>query len=153
MKHISAMPDHGSRAPGSAGKPRSVRRRRETSPPHALRIKRVYAPPDESDGLRILVDRLWPRGLTKEKARIDLWLKDAAPSNELRRQFHGHPDHWAAFNAAYGKELAQEPGRQAAASVIDKLAAGAVTLLYAARDEQHNNAVALRAWLVARMGA
>ena len=150
MKHGFVMSAHGSHASGSTGKPPGARRR-GAAQGGALRIKRVYAPPDEDDGLRILVDRLWPRGLAREKARIDLWLKDVAPSNELRRQFHGHPDHWAAFNAASGQELAQEPARQAAQSIIDKLAAGPVTLLYAARDEQHNNAVALRDWLAARI--
>ena len=151
MKHFFAMPDHGSRAPGSTGAPRGVRRRRRADQPHALRVKRVYAPSDEGDGLRILVDRLWPRGLAKQEARVDLWLRDAAPSNELRRRFHSHPDRWAAFKAAYDEELEGEPARSLAGSIIDKLAATPVTLLYAARDEQRNNAVALRDWLVARM--
>jgi len=152
MKHFFAMPHDESHAQGSTHKPRRVVRQRGASA-HALRVKRVYAVAEEDDGLRILVDRLWPRGMTREKARVDLWLKDVAPSNELRRQFHGHPDHWAAFTAAYREELAREPARQAAASIIDKLATSAVTLLYAARDEAHNNAVALRDWLAARTGA
>ena len=119
--------------------------------PHALRVKRVYAAPDEDDGLRILVDRLWPRGVAKQNSRIDLWLRDVAPSNQLRRRFHGDPDQWAAFNAAYAEELARAPALPLANSIIEKLAAGAVTLVYAARDERRNNAVALRDWLAARM--
>jgi uncharacterized protein YeaO (DUF488 family) len=109
-----------------------------------FRIKRVYAPADEDDGFRVLVDRLWPRGLSKEKARIDLWMKAVAPSDALRRQFHGNPDGWEAFLAAYADELDAEPARSAAAELRQRLASGPVTLLYAARDETHNNAEALR---------
>ena len=152
MKHHSAMPDEGSRAPGARDKPRVARRRRTTAPPTAPRLKRVYAAPDAGDGLRILVDRLWPRGMAREKAHIDLWLKEVAPSEALRRQFHLHPDHWPAFKAAYGEELARAPALPLAELIIEKLAAGPVTLVYAARDEQHNNAVALRDWLAARSG-
>ncbi|MDE2133273.1 MAG: DUF488 family protein [Alphaproteobacteria bacterium] len=116
----------------------------------ALRLKRVYEAPDESDGLRILVDRLWPRGIAKEKAHIDLWLKDVAPSNDLRRRFHGKPGAWKEFTAAYAKELAREPALSLAAAIEGNLADTAVTLLYAARDTEHNNAVALRDWLLSR---
>jgi uncharacterized protein YeaO (DUF488 family) len=112
-----------------------------------LRLKRVYEPYAADDGLRILVDRLWPRGLSKEKARIDLWLKDVAPSDALRRRFHGHPDKWEDFIAAYGRELVQEPAQTAAATLREKARTETVTLLYAARDEEHNNAVALKLWL------
>ena len=110
-------------------------------------IKRVYAPPTADDGLRVLVDRLWPRGIAKEKARIDLWLKDVAPSEALRRRFHGDPSKWREFVAAYDAELRQEPASTAAASLREHLRSQPVTLLYAARDETHNNAVALKAWL------
>ncbi len=116
----------------------------------ALRLKRVYETPEKSDGLRILVDRLWPRGIAKEKAHIDLWLKDVAPSNDLRRRFHGKPEAWKEFTAAYAEELAHEPALSLANSIIGKLAGTAVTLLYAARDTEHNNAVALRDWLLLR---
>lgn len=112
-----------------------------------FRIKRVYAPATTDDGLRVLVDRLWPRGIAKEKARIDLWLKDIAPSDALRRRFHGDPSKWQEFAAAYEVELKQEPARTAAASLRELLRSQPVTLLYAARDETHNNAVALQAWL------
>ena len=112
-----------------------------------LVLKRVYEPPDAGDGTRILVDRLWPRGIAKDKARIDIWLKDIAPSDALRKRFHGHPDDWDAFLAAYFAELGAPAARAAAATVFERLNQGSVALLYAARDEQKNNAVALRMWL------
>ena len=112
-----------------------------------FRIKRVYAPAAADDGLRVLVDRLWPRGIAKEKARIDLWLKDIAPSEALRRRFHGEPSKCQEFVAAYDAELKREPASTAAASLRERLRSQPVTLLYAARDETHNNAVALKAWL------
>jgi uncharacterized protein YeaO (DUF488 family) len=115
-----------------------------------LMIKRVYAAPGADDGTRILVDRLWPRGIAKEKARIDLWLKDIAPSDALRKRFHGKPDDWAAFRAAYHSELKAAAAQAAAKTLFDMLRSGPVTLLYAARDEDHNNAVALKAWLERR---
>ena len=112
-----------------------------------LAVKRVYDPPAKADGTRILVDRLWPRGINRDKAAIDLWLKDLAPSNELRRRFHGHPADWDAFRAAYAMELAMDPAMAAVATLRDLVAKGPVTLLYAARDTDHNNALALKAWL------
>jgi len=115
-----------------------------------LAVKRIYDAPDAGDGTRILVDRLWPRGIAKDRARIDLWLKDIAPSHDLRKRFHGKPDDWDAFRAAYAAEL---EGAEAQAAVRDlraRLREGPVTLLYAARDESHNNAVALKAWLERR---
>ena len=112
-----------------------------------FRIKRVYDQPAADDGLRVLVDRLWPRGIDKGKARIDLWLKDIAPSDALRRSVHGDPTKWDEFVAAYGRELAQEPAATAVASLREQARKQPVTLLYAARDEIHNNAVALKEWL------
>lgn len=112
-----------------------------------LALKRVYEPPDAGDGTRILVDRLWPRGIAKDKARIDLWLKDIAPSAALRKRFHGKPDDWDAFCAAYCAELEDVAAQAAAKDLLGRLRKGPVTLLYAARDEHRNNAVALRAWL------
>ena len=109
-----------------------------------VQVKRVYEPPADADGLRILVDRLWPRGLTKQKAGVDLWLKDVAPSDALRRRFHGNPAQWSAFVAAYRRELRQEPAKSAAANLREQIKHGHVTLLYAARDQAHNNAVALK---------
>ena len=109
-----------------------------------FRIKRIYEAPADEDGFRVLVDRLWPRGLSKEKAHIDLWMKAVAPSDALRRQLHGNPDGWEAFLSAYADELKSEPARSAAAELRERLRSGAVTLLYAARDEARNNAEALR---------
>lgn len=113
----------------------------------SLALKRVYQPPHADDGTRILVDRLWPRGIAKAKAKIDLWLKDIAPSDGLRKRFHGKPDDWDAFRAAYFAELKGAAAQAAAKELLDCLQSGPVTLLYAARNEQQNNAVALRAWL------
>jgi uncharacterized protein YeaO (DUF488 family) len=112
-----------------------------------LTVKRVYAPADDADGLRVLVDRLWPRGLTKQKAAVDLWLKDIAPSDDLRRRFHGHQDKWKQFVAAYRRELAREPAKAAAATLREHAKHGTVTLVYGSRDEEHNNAIALKDWL------
>ena len=117
-----------------------------------LCVKRVYLPPDEVDGARILVDRLWPRGLARERAQIDLWLKAIAPSNELRRQYHGHSAAWEEFKAAYAVELTAPEVQPAIGTLLDRLAEGPVTLLFAARDEMRNNAVALLEWLEARTG-
>jgi len=112
-----------------------------------FRIKRAYAPAEDGDGLRVLVDRLGPRGISKAKARIDLWLKDVAPSDALRRRVHAGKSTWDDFVAAYGRELDEEPARSAAATLRTHLRDGPVTLLFAARDEERNNAVALKHWL------
>jgi len=109
-----------------------------------FRIKRIYEPASKDDGLRVLVDRLWPRGISKDKARIDLWLKDIAPSDALRRRVHADPSAWDAFVLDYAHELAREPAHSAAEALRKQLRKGPVTLLYAARDEEHNNAVALK---------
>jgi len=112
-----------------------------------IKLKRVYEAPNESDGVRILVDRLWPRGIAREKARIDLWLKDIAPSNALRRRFHGKPEDWDEFCASYFVELEDDTPRAAAKELFNFLRKGPVTLIYAARNEDRNNAVALKKWL------
>src|SRR5919106_6576250 len=117
-------------------------KRRAGAKAHALTVKRVYALPSDDDGLRVLVDRLWPRGVTKDKARIDLWLKEIAPSHELRKRFHGHPGLWDEFKAAYARELTQEPARRHVNEILERLREMPVTLLFAARDEGRNNAVA-----------
>ncbi len=106
-----------------------------------IRIKRVYEPPDERDGHRFLVDRLWPRGVRREDLKLDGWLKDVAPSDKLRTWFGHHADRWMAFRERYIAEL---DGRFADwAFLADLAATETVTLLYAARDQRHNNAVAL----------
>jgi uncharacterized protein YeaO (DUF488 family) len=107
-----------------------------------VRIKRIYQEAEPADGRRILVDRLWPRGVSKERARVDWWLKEIAPSNELRRWFAHDPSRWEEFQTRYRGEL------EAVRPLLDELRALAaqetVTLLYAARDEVHNNAVLLK---------
>ncbi len=110
-----------------------------------IKLKRVYAKPDPDDGLRILVDRLWPRGLSKRDARIDLWLKEIAPSTELRQWFGHDPAKWRTFTARYVRELKENK------SVVDELLrhakAETVTLVYGAKDEEHNDALVLKAFL------
>lgn len=107
-------------------------------------IKRVYEIPKPTDGKRVLVDRLWPRGITKEKAKIDLWLKDVAPSDALRKWFGHDPDKWQEFQRRYRAEL---KGNPALAELKALARQGRVTLVYAAKDEKHNNAVVLRSIL------
>jgi uncharacterized protein YeaO (DUF488 family) len=115
-----------------------------------IAVKRVYEAPDPGDGTRILIDRLWPRGLAKEKARVDLWLRDIAPSDALRKRFHAKPEEWEAFCTAYEAELRSPAAEAAATELLDRLRKGPVTLLYAARDEHRNNAIALKRWLERR---
>lgn len=107
-----------------------------------LRIKRIYDEADPKDGLRILVDRLWPRGISKERAHVDRWEKEIAPSDELRRWFGHDPERWQEFRSRYGKEL--EGQGELLREISAAAAKGAVTLLYAAKDEEHNNAVVLQ---------
>src|SRR5271165_4103578 len=108
-------------------------------------VKRVYEPVSRADGVRVLVDRLWPRGLTKEAAAVQHWLRDLAPSNELRRWYHANPGAWAQFRRRYMKELAS-PEASAAVEKLYSLASGnkKITLLYASRMEARNNATALK---------
>ena len=107
-----------------------------------VKLKRVYDEPSEDDGTRILVDRLWPRGLTKEKAHIDLWLKEVAPSNELRKWFAHDPEKWPEFQARYHAELNQNPTQ--VALLKQAVAKGPATLVYGAKDEEHNEAIVLQ---------
>jgi uncharacterized protein YeaO (DUF488 family) len=106
-----------------------------------VRIKRVYVEPSEDDGKRILVDRLWPRGLTKEKADVDIWLKEVAPSNELRKWFAHDPKKWPEFKRRYVEELSTLS--RPLALLRQEASQGTTTLLYGARDEEHNEAVVL----------
>jgi uncharacterized protein YeaO (DUF488 family) len=110
-------------------------------------VRRAYEPAAADDGLRVLVDRLWPRGVTKAKARIDLWSKDVAPSDALRRMVHGAPSTWKEFVAAYARELKTEPAKSAFAGLRERSGKQRITLIYAARDEIHNHAVLLKRWL------
>ncbi len=111
-----------------------------------IRIKRIYEPPDTCDGRRFLVDRLWPRGLRREDLQLDGWLKDVAPSDTLRAWFGHDQDRWQEFRERYFAELDRHPATWA--SLADIVATETVTLLFAARDERHNNAVALREYLL-----
>src|SRR5947209_20215848 len=105
---------------------------------NAIKLKRVYEEPDVADGERVLVDRLWPRGLTKEKARVDLWLKEIAPSSELRKWFAHVPDRWLEFKRRYIQEL--KTSGELLALLRHQVNQEKVTLLYGARDEEHNEA-------------
>lgn len=107
-----------------------------------VKVKRIYDPPKKGDGVRILVDRLWPRGLAKDKARIHLWLRDIAPSDALRKWFVHDPNKWAAFQKKYREELSDKKELLRKIKELEK-ENGVVTLLYGARDEKHNQAVAL----------
>jgi len=109
-------------------------------------IKRAYEPPAPSDGIRILVDRLWPRGVTKSDAHISQWMKEIAPSNELRKWFGHDPERWEEFRRRYRAELAQKP--ELMAELRSLASKGRLTLVYSAHDEAHNQAVVLRAALM-----
>jgi uncharacterized protein YeaO (DUF488 family) len=106
-----------------------------------IEIKRVYEEPGKEDGFRILVDRLWPRGLTKEKAKVDLWLKEIAPTTELRKWFAHDPEKWTGFKKRYLAELKEN--KEALSKIKQEMKKGNVTLLYAAKDEAHNEAQVL----------
>ncbi len=110
-----------------------------------IQLKRVYEKPARGDGLRVLVERLWPRGLSKERAAVDLWLKDVAPSPELRKWFGHDPDRWVEFQKRYARELREN--KEAVGLLKEKARKGTVTLVYAARDEEHNGALALKRFL------
>ncbi|HXS41959.1 MAG TPA: DUF488 family protein [Stellaceae bacterium] len=114
-----------------------------------IRLKRVYEPPSQEDGLRVLVDRLWPRALKREAAKIDVWLKDIAPGTALRQWFGHDPSRWAEFERRYRRELAANPEAVAALRALVK-ANKRLTLLFAAKDSEHNNAVALKNFLARR---
>ena len=107
-----------------------------------IQIKRVYEKPSRKDGLRILVDRLWPRGLTKERGAVNLWLKDVAPSTELRKWFGHDPAKWRQFQVRYRKELREK--KDAIKLLKKKVKEHVVTLVYGARDKEHNEALVLK---------
>jgi uncharacterized protein YeaO (DUF488 family) len=108
-------------------------------------LKRVYDLPSPHDGVRVLVDRLWPRGLSKEAAALDGWLKDLAPSDELRKWYHAHPAQWSKFRERYLKELASERANAALQQLYDlSKSQRQLTLLYASRNEDRNNATVLK---------
>ena len=114
-----------------------------------LKIKRVYDQPDKSDGFRVLVDRIWPRGLTKEKAAVDLWAKDLSPGTELRKWFNHEEEKWPEFKRRYSLELEARPG--AVEDFVKLLHTHPrLTLLFGAKSEERNQAVALREYLAAK---
>ncbi|HEY3277387.1 MAG TPA: DUF488 family protein [Syntrophorhabdaceae bacterium] len=114
-----------------------------------IKTKRVYGSLDGGGGTLILVDRLWPRGVAKEKLKNALWIKDVAPSETLRREFGHDPANWRSFRQRYLEEL--EHNRPAVDEIMDKAGRGDVVLLYAAKDEEHNNAVVLKEFLEERL--
>ncbi len=110
-----------------------------------IRVKRIYAPVAKSDGKRVLIDRLWPRGVSKQEAAVDEWLRELAPSTKLRQWFGHDPAKWNEFRRRYAREL---EGNQDAIAQLERAAARrTVTLVYGAKDEEHNNAVALKLYL------
>ncbi|AZO05880.1 MULTISPECIES: DUF488 domain-containing protein [unclassified Mesorhizobium] len=111
-------------------------------------VKRIYEAPEKADGRRVLVDRIWPRGIAKKDAALTLWLKEIAPSDELRKWFGHEPERWAEFQKRYRAEL--DANGEAVAQLRGLLRGGKVTLLYGAHDEAHNNAVALAGYLEAQ---
>ncbi|TDE37566.1 DUF488 domain-containing protein [Antarcticimicrobium sediminis] len=124
-----------------------------STPADRLRIKRIYEDAHPSDGKRILIDRIWPRGMSKDRARLQGWEKDIAPSDDLRHWFHANPDRWGAFSARYRNELASND--DLLRRLVEYAKDSTVTLLYASKDEAHNNAVVLRDYLrhrIAREG-
>ncbi len=114
-----------------------------------IQVKRVYAPAEAGDGKRFLVERLWPRGMKKEDLRMDGWIKDVAPSDALRRWFGHEPAKWEEFRLRYFTEL--EGSQDSWKPLLDEARQGTVTLLYSAHDEEHNNAVALKAFLESKL--
>ncbi len=114
-----------------------------------IQFKRVYEPPQRGDGTRFLVERLWPRGIKKEELHAKSWLKEVAPSDELRRWFNHDPKKWTGFKRRYAAELNKKPA--AWKPLLKAAQKGTVTLLYSARDTAHNNAVALKAYLEKRL--
>jgi uncharacterized protein YeaO (DUF488 family) len=115
------------------------------APVKQIQVKRVYEKPSSADGTRVLVDRLWPRGVSKAQAAVEAWLRDLAPSDGLRQWFHVRPEAWAAFRKRYFKELSR-PEAEKALDELYRLAGNGkrLTLLYASKNQQHNNAVVLK---------
>lgn len=117
-----------------------------------IKVKRVYGPPEGEDGWRVLVDRIWPRGLSRDNAAVDEWFKEIAPSNALRKWFGHDPQRWAGFREKYLKELQATERKGMVQGILERTRSGNVTLLYAARDAAHNNAVVLMELVETLMG-
>jgi uncharacterized protein YeaO (DUF488 family) len=114
-----------------------------------IKIKRIYESPSAGDGFRVLVDRLWPRGLSKEKAKVDLWLREISPSNELRKWYGHDPEKWGEFKQRYYQEIGSK--QEAIDLLLKKAKKGTTTLLYGSKEEKLNNAVALKEYLGKRV--
>ncbi len=114
---------------------------------YMIRIKRVYLDPSPGDGLRILIDRVWPRGMTKEKAKVDEWRKEWAPSAALRKWFAHDVAKWKTFRERYRCELQKSVDKSGLEDLAGRAQRGPVTLVYSARDERHNQAVVLKEWI------
>ncbi len=115
----------------------------------SIRIKRIYEKPEEIDGRRILVDRLWARGMSKEKAKVDRWVKEIAPSTELRCWYGHDPAKWTEFKTRYFAEMEANPGK--VEDILTEVEAGIVTFLYSAKEERLNNAVALKEYIESKI--
>ena len=113
-----------------------------------IKIKRIYQSAEPTDGHRVLVDRLWPRGITRERAKVDEWLKEIAPSHELRKWFHKQPEQWNEFERRYVKELRSPLKKELIEQLRDRAVDGTITLLFSVRDEIHNHASVLRNMLL-----
>jgi uncharacterized protein YeaO (DUF488 family) len=113
-----------------------------------VKIKRIYEPAAPDDGFRVLVDRLWPRGLSKEKAKVDLWLKEVAPSDRLRKWYSHDPRKWNQFREEYFKELGHH--QEKVRSIMEKMKEGPVTMLFSSKEERLNNAAALKEYIEAK---
>ena len=110
-----------------------------------IKIKRAYENPSDDDGYRILVDRLWPRGISKEKAKVDFWPKELAPSTELRRWYGHDPEKWAEFKSRYFAELDDNP--EMVNELLDYVGEGTVTFIYSSKEQRLNNAIALKEYV------
>jgi len=120
---------------------------------HDIRIKRAYVDPARGDGYRILVDRIWPRGVTKEKLETDLWEREIAPSDVVRKEFNHDDDKYPAFRKAYRAEIRKNPvAQELLETVKGQLEKRNVTLVYGAKNEEHNQAVVLKEWLDEKIG-
>lgn len=116
---------------------------------HVIKIKRAYEEPGRDDGWRVLVDKFWPRGISKEDGRIDDWLKDIAPSDQLREDFHESKD-FSSFRIRYREQLEAEKRQKACRRILEKAEEGTVTLIYSSKNEEENNAVVLEEYLEER---
>lgn len=114
----------------------------------SVRVKRAYDAPEPGDGYRVLVDRLWPRGVTKEALRLDGWMKEIAPTPDLRKWFGHDPERWEEFRRRYGRELSEPAQRRLLAELAERARSGMLTLVYGARDREHNGALVLRETIV-----